>query len=259
MTGGLGGAARRALAATADLVLPQRCAGCGTGRGSWCGTCRTGLVTTGADAGAQPVLDPDDGSVLVVHAAARFEGALRRLVSAWKDEDRVDATGVLVALLAGEMASALGGDPVLRSALARGARVLVVPVPTSSAARRRRGGDPVALLARRAVVAVRGPPVGLRPDLVVVPALRHRRRVRDQSRLSRTERRANLRGALAVHPRAAAIVRGATVVLVDDVVTTGATLGEASRALRRAGALHVVAVTVARTPRPGVSRAPARP
>ncbi len=247
---------RRAMAATADLVLPQRCAGCGVGRGSWCEDCRTALVATGPDTGPQALVDPEDGSVLVVHAAARFEGSLRRLVSAWKDEDRADATGVLVALLAGSMASALGGDLVLRSALARGGRVLIVPVPTSSAARRRRGGDPVSTLARRAAVVVRGPPLGLRPDLVVVPALRHSRRVRDQSRLSRAERRSNLRGALAVRPHAAATVRGATVVLVDDVVTTGATLAEASRVLRRAGAAHVVGVAVARTPRPG--RAPVR-
>ncbi len=247
---------RRALAAAADLVLPLRCAGCGSGRGPWCPACRDGLRVTGPGVGCVPVVDPDDGSVLEVHAAARFEGSLRRLVSAWKDEDRADATGVLVALLAGALTTALGSEPALRLALVRGEGVLVVPVPTSPAARRRRGGDPVATLARCAVVAVRGPPAGRRPGLVVVPALRHRRRVRDQSRLSRADRRANLRGALGVRARAAPTVRGATVVVVDDVVTTGATLGEASRALRRAGAAHVVGVTVARTPRPGGSRLP---
>ena len=174
-----------------------------------------------------------------MHAAARFEGPLRRLVSAWKDEDRADATDVLVALLAGALASALGADPVLRAALARGgacprrpgATVVGGPAP----AWRRPGGRPGP---RGAVVAVRGPPVG--------PPARPRRwsaalrpppaGARPVPASSRAERRTNLRGALAVRPRAARLVRGAVVVVVDDVVTTGATLGEASRALRRAGA-----------------------
>ncbi|WP_415840137.1 phosphoribosyltransferase family protein, partial [Nocardiopsis gilva] len=75
------------------------------------------------------------------------------------------------------------------------------------------------------------------PDRAVrpVPALLHRRRVADQVGLDRSRRRANLEGALAVRPRAVRSLTGPAVVVVDDVVTTGATLAEATRALRAAG------------------------
>jgi predicted amidophosphoribosyltransferase len=195
---------------------------------------------------------------LSVRAAARFEGALRELVTAYKDEGRHDLGGLLGGLLSGVLSTLLLGDPVVRAALRRGEVVHVVPVPPSPAARRRRGGDPVGELAGRAVAAVRGPPPGERSRLVLTRGLGHGRRVADQSRLSRTERRENLHGALVVRPRHAGPLAGATVVVVDDVVTTGATLREAARALRVAGVVHVAAVTVAATPpRPRVSRAPA--
>ncbi|WP_392544900.1 ComF family protein [Oryzobacter telluris] len=198
--------------------------------------------------------------MLTVRAAARFEGALRDLVTAAKDEGRHDVGVVLAALLGQVLSTVLLGDPVVREVLRRGGVVHVVPVPTSGPARRRRGGDPVGDLARRAVAAVRGPPPDDRAALVVTHALRHVRRVADQSRLTRVQRHDNLHGALAVRPRLAGLLAGATVVLVDDVVTTGATLGEAARALRAVGVVHVTAATVATTPpRPGVSRTPPGP
>ena len=84
---------------------------------------------------------------------------------------------------------------------------------------------------------------------MVAPVLRLTRAVVDQSRLDRTGRAENLAEALAVRERWAEAVSGSACILVDDVVTTGATLSEAARALRVAGAHHVAAATVAATQR----------
>lgn len=81
--------------------------------------------------------------------------------------------------------------------------------------------------------------------------LRRRRATAPQSQADRKQRRSNLRHAFAVRdPRS---VAGRGVILVDDVVTTGATLQAAARCLRRAGANSITALTVARTPPPGDS------
>jgi predicted amidophosphoribosyltransferase len=77
----------------------------------------------------------------------------------------------------------------------------------------------------------------------------HTRRVADQAHLGRAARAANLAGSMVVDSRWARVVDGAACVLVDDVVTTGATLAEGARALRSAGALHVLAAACAATPR----------
>ncbi len=140
-----------------------------------------------------------------------------------------------------------------------------MPVPTARASRRRRGDDPVGDLAVAATAAVNGRVEGPAPrrpargsgerpapgrgGFVVVPALVHTRRVADQAHLDRAARARNLAGSMAVGAPWRGVVRGATCVLVDDVVTTGATLAEAARALHDAGARHVVAAACATTPR----------
>ena len=91
-----------------------------------------------------------------------------------------------------------------------------------------------------------GLPEGVRPGVGVrvLPALRLVRAVGDQATLSATARRGNLAGALAVRTEAVAAVRGRVCVVVDDVLTTGATLGEAVRALEAAGAQVAGVATV---------------
>lgn len=71
-----------------------------------------------------------------------------------------------------------------------------------------------------------------------------------QHQLDRAERLANLRAAFAVHPASAPALLGKSVLLVDDVMTTGATLATAARTLLHAGAASVSAVVFARTPDP---------
>jgi len=147
------------------------------------------------------------------------------------------------------MVAALAGDPYLRTVLASGnGPVFVIPVPSSPAAVRRRGDAPLELLTREAVHLV-----GLSGrEFVLAPALRLRRRVADQAGLDHIQRADNLERAMDARRRWLPSINGATVLLVDDVLTTGATLMEATRALRSGGASHVAAATVAATQRRGV-------
>ena len=92
-------------------------------------------------------------------------------------------------------------------------------------------------------------------ELLVAPALSLRRRVADQAGLNHLQRAANLELAMQVRARWRDCICGATCLLVDDVLTTGATLGEAARGLREGGAQHVAAVTVAATQRRGIPAA----
>ncbi len=164
-------------------------------------------------------------------AAGPYAGRRRSLLLAFKEHRRRALAGPLGGTLARAIAAASpeGRPPV------------VVPVPTRDSAVRRRGYDPVHVLAHAAVQ-----PYGRTPARSpVVSALRHRRRVVDQAGLNRCRRRVNLAGALVTRPRAVPAVRGTRVIVVDDVVTTGATLAEACRALRAAGADVVGAAVLA--------------
>lgn len=132
--------------------------------------------------------------------------------------------------------------------------MLVVPAPSGAANTRRRGDRPLHDLARR---AVRPLPVAVRPELVGL--LRLERRVADQAGLDSTARAANLAGAIGLHPGRGVVLPGVACLLVDDVITTGATLTEAARALTGAGAGQVVAATLAATHRRAPRHGPGVP
>jgi ComF family protein len=117
---------------------------------------------------------------------------------------------------------------------------LVLPVPLSRQRLRERGFNQAWELARRAAAALQQP---ARHDLLSRPV-----ESAHQADLPRVERERNLRGAFMVEPQRRADLRGRRVALVDDVLTTGATAREATRALLQAGAAAVQVWTLARTP-----------
>ena len=228
---GLASALARALAdggrELATLAWPVACAGCGAPDVVMCGTCLRPL-RAGARHAAVAAWPDGPG----VWAATAYRGVPARLVVAWKDRGRHDLTAAFGSALAG---------PLTACVLAAGVdtdRLLLVPVPTARRNRRRRGSDLVRDLATSASRHARGGRwPGAPPE--VAPALRHVRRVRDQSQLGAEARRLNLHDAFAVRRKWATRVNGQAVIIVDDIVTTGATVAEAARALSAAGAFPV--------------------
>ena len=166
-------------------------------------------------------------------AVADHNGAVRQLLIAHKDRGRLDVGPVLGAALARAVALAAGPGPVA-----------LVPVPSSRPACRRRGYDHALRLAQAAAAVLPGPSRA-------VPLLGRVRSTADQAGLTAAARAANLSGALAVTGSPPALGRAAYVV-VDDLMTTGATLTEALRALRAAGidpcGAAVIASRVKRVP-----------
>jgi len=234
-----------ALAALAGLALPVACASCGQPDEAVCRRCRLelhGCLWPGGPRQGRPA--PCPPSLPAVHAAGRYEGPLARLAAAYKDDDRRDCAGILADLLASAVIAAVRASPPHLGILAAGnGPLLLVPVPSSAAARRRRGDAPLTTLAATAVEGFQD------HELVVAEALGPRRRVADQAGLNARERAINLEHSMAVRPRWERVVAGSHCVVVDDILTTGATLVEAARALRSSGASAVVAATVCATQR----------
>ena len=121
---------------------------------------------------------------------------------------------------------------------------LVAPVPLHWRRLVTRRYNQALLLARN---LTRDQPAKLAPDLLL-----RRRWTGSQAGLAAQERRRNVREAFAIHPRWQARAKGKTVLLVDDVLTTGATVEACTRALLRAGARHVDVLTLARVVRPAL-------
>ncbi|KAF2412195.1 phosphoribosyltransferase [Microbacterium sp. B35-04] len=224
---------REACADALALLLPVWCAGCDEPDIALCERCALALQP---DVRRRVVEAP--GGAIEVWSGLAFDGVAARVLRAIKEDGR---TGLAAALA-----------PTLAAVLDRAgaAGCLVVPMPTSRAAYRRRGFRVPELLLRR---------VG-RPGRRL---LRYARRTADQRGLDRDGRHRNVGHSMVTttsrsapqggeitgdsgHPGPGAALR---VVVVDDVVTTGASLAEAVRALRAAGVEVVAAVALAATPR----------
>ena len=247
-------------AAAGDLLLGSSCHGCGAAAWTLCDDCREDLAAR-VPRPARP--EPCPAGFPQTWTAGSYDDLARGLVSAHKERAALGLTRILgerlalavLALLHAARFDDLRLDGVgfgeVGSARLMEAPVLLVPVPSARRAVRERGFDAGLALARAA--ARRLP--GARAGPLLVPA----RRVADQSGLGAAERQQNLAGAFRVRRGplgpSRLLARGPTVVVVDDVVTSGASLTEAVRALRAGGVDVLGAATVAAT----VRRHPAGP
>jgi predicted amidophosphoribosyltransferase len=217
-----------ALAELTDLVLPRRCLRCAAPGSILCAGC------LGPIGPFEVELPGGPGPPVPTWAVGRFEDGLRAAILAYKERARRDAGRALGRLLTRSVIAAV------ESAAGSGGAVVLVPIPSTRAAARARGGQHVLRLARSAA-----PDLGA---LVARDALQLTRSTRDSAGLGVDERQRNLAGALSA-ARPPLGLGPVTAVVVDDVVTTGATLAEAVRALDAAGWPVAGAAVIAATPR----------
>lgn len=203
-----------------DLVLPLECGGCGAPGTRWCDACAA-VLRVGDDQPHLVTLRVDPG--VPAFALGRYAGPRREAIVALKERGRTDLIPPLARALA------LGVHRLLSWGIVD-LPLTVVPAPTRRSAARRRGGDPVAKVATMATLR--------HPAVTVVPALRMKALVRDSVGLDSSNRERNVAGRVVLTARPP---RSTAVLLVDDIVTTGATAAESVRTLQTSGA-HVVGV-----------------
>ncbi|MEU0087324.1 ComF family protein [Streptomyces sp. NPDC006274] len=200
------------------LVLPAACGGCGAPRTQLCAECAR-LLHGRTARRARPV--PEPAGLPMVHAAAPYTDSVRAVLLAHKERGALGLAGPLGLALAGAVRAAVADTAV------SGGPLLLVPVPSAPGAVRARGQD----AARRIALAAAGELRRTGRAVKVLPVLRQRRRMADQAGLTARQRLANVAGALEVRAGGARLLAGGRTVLVDDLMTTGATLVEAARAL----------------------------
>jgi predicted amidophosphoribosyltransferase len=241
----LGPVVRTALLDALAVVAPVSCAGCGAPDRAVCPACVAAIRTPPRVRSlALPALAAPRGrrpaALVPVGFGSAYAPPWPALLSALKEEGRTDAaramSGALLRAVRAAVAAAGASD-------AHGP-VDVLAVPSPAASRRRRGYAPVdVLLARAALRSLHAPGM---PGLRRHP-LRFTRRPADQAGLGVAARAANVEGCLVARTDLA----GRRILVVDDVLTTGATLRETCRAVRAAGGEVVACAVVTAVPERG--------
>jgi len=217
--------------AVADLFVGAACSGCGRSGVGVCPACR-------ASCGSYPHLVervPRDAATIwpLTLAACRYEGPVRGLVSARKDRGASHITG----LFADRLSELLTGLAEC-GGMVDVASVALVPIPSDAAAVRARGYDHAGSLAASVARRWRWASPSVSPETCLTRV----RRIADQAELGVEGRWRNQAGSMVCRtgPR--------PVILVDDLVTTGASLAEASRAVVASRRRLIAALVVASTP-----------
>jgi ComF family protein len=238
-----------------DALLPPRCLACGTGlggEGALCAPCWSEIEFIDGPAcaicGLPFEFDQGPGALCGGclqqppayrrhRSVMRYGAASRSLILGFKHGDRTEGAPTF-----GGWLRRVGADFVRDG-------TLIAPV---SLHRRRlftRRFNQSALLAKSLAAACRAAPEGA-PKAILTPGLlRRTRHTASQGNLSRAARRRNVAGAFRVHPGFAARLENAHVLLIDDVMTTGATIEACANVLLRAGAGSVDVLTLARVVR----------
>jgi ComF family protein len=219
-----------------DLLFPPKCGGCQTAGSLWCETCRAAVTPIEppwcekcgepfvadrlcANCRAHPL------EIEKIRSVALFDGVLRQAIHRFKYERLAGLAEPFGEMLADYWrAELLTAD-------------WLIPVPLHPSRERDRGYNQSELLARQLARRVNVP--------ISSKGLRRTRATAVQMTLNAAQRRENVAGAFeCVEPRA----RGARVMVIDDVGTTGATLDACAQAVLKAGAASVMGLTLARTP-----------
>lgn len=210
-----------------DLLLPPSCPGCGREGSALCAACAQHLRRRLDEPVGVPLglRSSQPAGIVQLEWCCAYSGPARACLHALKYDGELRLVEPLAAAMAARWKRAgVGGE-------------LLMPVPVHAARRRQRGFDQAELLARG---------VGRILGLPVVNGLQRAARTAAQHSLDRRARAANVGHAFVVAQSGRAAVSGRWVVLIDDVVTTGATMTGCSAALYAAGATAVSGLALAR-------------